>query len=197
MENGSVLDKNILQISKKMDILQTIIIGLIAFLVPTFLAKLLQTIFGTESIITANSQIIIGSIVNATLIISAINLKGWKKIVGIITMPSISTILGGYVFATASIYMVYMIPAIWLGNFALIYSYKMIMLGKRKNYFLAGIVGIVIKVITIFSSFEILNLFKLFPEKIVSSLQIAMSTTQLITAIIGMLIAFIIYYIEK
>lgn len=59
-------------------------------------------------------------------------------------MTSVATILGGYVFQTASVYMVYMIPAIWLGNFALIYSYKLIMLSKEKNYFLAGIIGMII-----------------------------------------------------
>lgn len=197
MEKENILDKNIYEISKKVDALQTIIIGLIALLVPTFLAKLIQTVFGVQSIITANSQIIVGSIVNAALIMTAINLKGWKKIIGVVTMPSISTILGGYVFGTASVYMVYMIPAIWLGNFALIYAYKLIMLAKGKNYFLAGVIGIIVKVLVIFGSFELLNVFNIFPEKLVNNLQMAMGMTQLITATIGMLIAFIIYQVEK
>lgn len=197
MEKENVLNKTIYQFSEKMDIIQTIIIGLIAFLVPTFLAQLIKTIFGAQSVITANSQLIVGSIVNTALIISAINIKGWKKIIGVVTMPSISTILSGYVFGTASIYMVYMIPAIWLGNFALIYAYKFILLGKNKNYFLAGVVGIIAKVLVIFGAFELLNLFGIFPTKLVSNLQTAMGMTQLITASIGMLIAFAIYQVEK
>ena len=84
--------------SKKADLIQAIIIGLIAFLVPTFLAQLINAIFGAQSIVTTNSQIIVGSIVNSALIFSAINVKGWKKIIGVVTMPSISTILSGYVF---------------------------------------------------------------------------------------------------
>ena len=112
-------------------------------------------------------------------------------------MPSISTILGGYVFKSASVYMVYMIPAIWLGNFALVYSYKAILLGKQKNYFLAGIVGIIIKVAIIFASFNILNLFGIFPEKLVSTLQTNMGAVQAITATIGVVIAFVIYELEK
>ena len=112
-------------------------------------------------------------------------------------MPSIAAILGGYVFKTASVYMVYMIPAIWLGNFALVYSYKFIMLAKEKNYFLAGIVGIVIKVAIIFGGFSILKAFGIFPNKLVSTLQVAMSSTQAITATIGMLISFVIYKIEN
>ncbi len=197
MNNEGILNKTIYKFSEKVDIIQTIIIGLVAFLVPTFLAQLIQAVFGAQSVIATNSQIIVGSIVNTALVTAAINLKGWKKIVGVVTMPSISTILSGYVFGTASVYMSYMIPAIWLGNFALIYAYKFILLGKEKNYFLAGAVGIIAKVLIIFASFELLNVFKIFPEKLVNNLQTAMGMTQLITATIGVLISFIIYKVEK
>lgn len=197
MEKESVLNKTMYDFSKRADLIQAIIIGLIAFLVPTFLAQLINVIFGVQSIVATNSQIIVGSIVNSALIFSAINVKGWKKIIGVVTMPSISTILSGYVFKSASVYMVYMIPAIWVGNFVLIYAYKLIMLEKNKNYFLAGVVGIIAKVLVIFGCFEILNLFNIFPDKLVANLQKAMGLTQLITASIGMLIIFIVYQIEK
>ena len=197
MEKESVLNKTMYDFSKKADLIQAIIIGLIAFLVPTFLAQLINAIFGAQSIVATNSQIIVGSIVNSALIFCAINVKGWKKIIGVVTMPSISTILSGYVFKSASVYMVYMIPAIWIGNFVLIYAYKLIMLEKNKNYFLAGVVGIIAKVLVIFGCFEILNLFNIFPDKLVANLQKAMGLTQLITASIGMLIIFIVYQIEK
>lgn len=197
MEKENLLNRAIYDFSKRIDIIQTMIIGLIAFLVPTFLAQLITMIFGTQSVIATHSQMIVGSIVNTVLIILALNIKGWKKIIGIITMPSLSTILSGYVFGTASVYMVYMIPAIWLGNFALMYIYKFMMLAKKQNYFLAGMVGIIVKVLIIFSSFELLNLFAIFPAKLVKHFQTAMGLTQFITATIGMLIAFIIYQIEK
>lgn len=90
-----------------------------------------------------------------------------------------------------------MIPAIWIGNFALIYSYKFLMLGKNKYYFLAGIVGIIAKVTIIFALFNLINLFGVFPEKLVTTLSTAMGTTQLITATLGVILAFIIYKIEK
>ena len=197
MEKENTINQRIYNFSDKIDKIQAIILGIIAFLVPTFLAQLIKAIFGAQSVITANSQIIVGSIVNMALIVSAINVKGWKKIAGIITMPSVSTILGGFVFKTASVYMVYMIPAIWIGNFVLVYAYKYIMLAKKQNYFLAGIVGIVAKVIVIFGCFEILKLFSIFPDKLIGTLQIAMGGTQLITACIGMIISFVIYQVEK
>lgn len=197
MEKENTLNKSIYDFSEKVDIMQTMIISAIAFLVPTFLAQLIQMVFGKQSVIANHSQIIVGSIVNTALIMSAIHIKGWKKIIGIVTMPSISTVLGGYVLGTASVYMVYMIPAIWLGNLALIYFYKLILLEKKKNYFLAGVLGILVKVFVIFGFFEILNAFGIFPAKLVTNLQMAMGLTQLITASIGMLIAFTIYKIEK
>ncbi len=197
MEKENTLNKTLYHVTEKVDIIQTISIALIAFFIPTFLAQLIKVILGAQSIITSHSQIIVGSLVNTVLIISAIHIKGWKKIVGIITMPSISTIVSGYIFGTASVYMVYMIPAIWLGNFALIYAYKSILLGKNKNYFIASVVGIMAKVLIIFASFEILNIFKIFPAKMVDNLQNAMGMTQLITATIGMIIVFVIYKVEK
>lgn len=191
------INKRVKDFSKTSDTIQTILIFLLALLVPTFLGNIINNVFGKTSVIAQNSQIIVGSIVNTALIISAINLKGWKKILGVVTMPSISTILSGYVFKSASVYMVYMIPAIWIGNFVLIYAYKWIMLAKEKNYFLAGIIGIITKVLVIAGGFMLLKVFGIFPDKMVNTLQTAMTTTQLITASIGTVIAFIIYFIEN
>ena len=131
------------------------------------------------------------------LIMAAINLKGWWKIIGVVTMPSIATILGGYVFGTSSVFMVYMIPAIWIGNFALIYAYKFLMIGKNKHYSPAGIVGIIEKVAIIFALFNLINLFNIFPEKMVTMLQTSMGLTQLITASAGVVLTSIIYFVEK
>ena len=192
-----VLNKRIHDFSKTIDIFQTILIYLIALLAPTFLGSFIKTTFGASSAMATNSQLIVGSIVNCALIISAINLKGWIKILGVITMPSISTILSGYVFQTASPYMAWMIPAIWIGNFILVYSYKYFMLSKNKNYFLAGILGILVKVLIIGTCFTILKSLNIFPEKLVTNLQTAMTSTQLITASIGTGLAFGIYKTEK
>ena len=95
---------------------------------------------------------------------AAVNVKGWKNILGIVTMPSVATILGGYVFKSASVFMVYMIPAIWIGNFVLVYAYKWLMLSKGKNYFLAGIAGLVTKVAVIAAGFFISSNFGMYPD---------------------------------
>lgn len=193
MNRENVLERKMYDYSKTIEIMQIILICIGALIVPTFLARLLTIIFGQNSYIVANSQIIVGTIVNISLIITAINVKGWKRIIGIITLPSISSILGGYVFKTASVYMVYMIPFIWLGNFSIIYLYKLLLLNKNYNYFLTGAISIFIKVSIIFLGFNILNSFGIFPDKLIKNLQNAMGVMQVITAITAMFITYIVY----
>lgn len=193
----AILKGTVRDFSKKSEIVQTIIIAFLAFVVPTFLAQLINTFFGAGSVIANNSQIIVGTVVNTILVISALNLKGWNKTIFVVTMPSISTIMSGYVFKTASIYMVWMIPAIWLGNFVLILSFKYIMIKRNSSYFIAAIIGIIGKVAIIFGVFMLLKLFNIFPVKMISNLQKAMSLIQLITATLGSLFAFVIYKLEN
>ena len=192
-----VLNKRMYDFSKHVDTIQTILIYLIALLVPTFLGNILKIFFGATSLVATNSQLIIGTIVNTALIMSALNLKGWKKILGVVTMPSISTILSGYVFSSASPFMVYMIPGIWIGNFALIYAYKSILLSNNKNYLFASVVAVLTKVMIIGAFFATLNFFNVFPEKMVTNLQKAMTITQLITATTGALVSYCIYKTQK
>lgn len=193
MEKENTLNRVMKDYSKQTEIVELVLICMVSFLVPTFLANLLKEVFGANSVIASNSQIIVGSIVNTALIITAINVKGWKNIVGVITMPSISTILSGYVFKTASPYMAYMIPVIWFGNFAIVYLYKKLLLERKMNYFLTGIVSIAVKVGIIFGGFSILNLFGVFPGKLIQNLQNAMGITQAITAFIGMIISYTVF----
>ena len=192
-----IIKQTVKDFSKLSEVIQTVVIAILAFVVPTFLAQLINIIFGADSTIAGKSQLIVGSIVNTLLVLSALNLKGWSKIIPVVTMPSLSTIFSGYVFKSASVFMVWMIPAIWIGNFALIFAFKYLMLAKEKNYFVATVLGIVCKVAIIFGFFIVLKSFNVFPEKLVANLQKAMSLVQLITATIGCLIAFVIYKIEK
>ncbi len=193
----AILKKTVRDFSKTSETIQTIVIGLLAFLVPTFLGKLLSEVFGAQSVVATNSQLIIGSIVNTALVLTALNIKGWPRVLMVVFMPSISTMFSGFIFGSASIFMMYMIPAIWLGNFALVMSFKYLMLHKNINYIISAIVGILVKVGIIFGFFMILKSFSVFPEKVVTNLQQAMSITQLITATIGCLAGWAIYRLEK
>lgn len=80
MEKENVLNKKMCDYSKGIEIVQIILICVSALLVPTFLAKLLSEVFGANSFIASHSQIVVGTIVNVSLIVTAINVKGLKKI---------------------------------------------------------------------------------------------------------------------
>lgn len=168
--------------SKPIEILQFIAIFLCAFILPLTVTK---------------SQVVVGTIVNAALVLTALNVKGPIKNISVVMLPSIVTILSGYVFKSASPLMVYMIPGIWLGNFALVYTFKKMLVNKKLNYFVTGIVGIVLKVAIIFGAFSILNAFNVFPAKMVDTLRAAMSYKQLITATLGVTLASGIYFAER
>lgn len=194
MEKENILSKRLYDISKYAEIIQIVLIALGVFLVPLVIPTLLSTIFGATSFISTNSQYVVGSLVNTALITAGINVKGWKKVISVVTLPSISAIMSGLVFQTASIYTVYMIPAIWIGNFAIIYLYKYLFVNKNINYIVSSIIAILVKVAVIFLGFNLLLLLNIVPQgsKIAETLIVVMGMNQLITACIGSVISFIL-----
>ena len=191
MKKEGILNKAKFDFSAKSEIIQTIIIAILAFLTPTFLALAIQNIFGANSVIASNSQFIVGSIVNALLVLAAINLKGWKKILPIVFMPSISALFSGLVLnpgMPASTASMYMMPFIWIGNFILVASYKYLYIGKNWNFYVTGIVGILLKVAIIFGGFSILRGASAFPSVLAAKLEAQMGVNQIITAVIGIIL---------
>ncbi len=190
MEKENCFDLKLVDLSKRTEIVVTVLIAIGALLTPFIVPQLLQIVFGKTSFIATNSQYVVGSIVNIALIFAGINLKGYKKIIGIITLPSISAICSGFIFKTASIYTVYMIPAIWLGNFALVYLYRKIYVEKKKNYILASISAILVKTAIIFFGFNLLTWVSIIPGqgKVFEALQLSMGMNQLVTATIAVVI---------
>lgn len=193
MESSNILDKRMYDVSKFAETLEIILISLGVLLVPIIVPELLKIIFGPTNIISINSQYIVGTIVNASLIIAGINVKGWKKILSIITLPSIAAILSGSILNTSSIYTIYMIPAIWVGNFLIIFLYRYLYVEKKINYIFSSFISIIVKVLIIFISLNILILLNIIPNgPIASVLFTAMGINQLITAYLGSIISFIL-----
>ena len=190
MEKENCFNLKLLDFSKNVEIVEIFLIAIGALLNPFVIPQLLEFVFGKTSFIAVNSQYVVGTIVNIALIFAGINLKGYKKIIGVITLPSISAICSGFIFKTASIYTVYMIPAIWLGNFMLVYLYKKIYVQKMKNYVLASIASIITKAAIIFLGFNLLTWVSVIPNegKIFQALQLSMGMNQLVTATIAAII---------
>ena len=190
MEKENCLNSVTYPLTKKFEIIQWVILSILIFFVPMIIPNLLNTLFGATSWIAVHSQYVVGSIVNTVLVTTAINVKGFKQIAGIITLPSISAISSGLIFKSASIYTVYMIPAIWLANFLFVYLYRKLFVQKKINYILSSIVSILVKVAIIYLFFRLLALISNIPEKPFVALNFAMGMNQLITASVAAIIGF-------
>lgn len=197
MNEEKCLNSTMYNLSKKYEILQWVGLSVLIFLVPMIIPQLLSTIFGTTSWIATNSQYVVGTIVNLALVIAAINVKGFKQIAGLITLPSISAIGSGLIFKSASIFTVYMIPAIWIGNFTFVYLYKKLWMQKKINYILTAIFAILAKAAIIYLFFRLLALIINIPTPMFTALNLSMGMNQLITATIASIIGFGISKIGK
>ena len=199
MEKENCLNQVTYPLSKKGQIVQWVALSILIFLVPMVIPMFISGIFGKTSWIASNSQYVVGTIVNISLIIAGINVKGWKQIIGLITLPSISAIANGFIFKSANIYTVYMIPAIWIGNFVFVYIYRKLSIHNKVNYFLTSIIAILLKVAAIYGFFRILSVAKVIPTgKIFTALNLSMGLNQAITASIAAVICFgIFFYMRK
>ena len=189
---NKVLNKSWFDFEKREETRNAIIVTVLALLIPLFLGKLISLIFGENSLITSNSEVIIGTIVNSLLIVSALNFKGIKKIIGVIVLPSVATIISGLLFGTANI-SIWMLIGICIGNFAFIYVFKKLMVDKKINYFLTGLVAVIIKTLIIFGIFSLLNALGVFTISEIDTLKYAMGTMQAFTGILGVLLGYLIY----
>ena len=185
----SILNNQLVDTKKAMDIVITILIAIGAFLVPTFLAKIIP--------LEQYQQLVIGSIVNMSLILTALYTKGTFKTFAIATLPSVSTILGGLLFGSMTLYSKTMIPAIWLGNFAFIFLYKFLFVNKKINYPVSAIIAIITKVAIIYLGFTIMTLTMTVPDMVKETLNTSMGLTQLITATSGSILASLIVIYTK
>lgn len=177
-----VLRKQYIDTKKSMNVIITLLIILGACFVPTFLAKIVP--------LGKYQQIVVGTIVNASLISVALYTKGNIKTIAMATLPSMSTILGGVLFSNITLYSKLMIPAIWLGNFALILIFKVLFVNKKINYIISGAVAILVKVALIYGGFLIMSSLVNIPEVAKNTLSTSMGVTQLITATLGTLLIY-------
>lgn len=189
-----VVNKRVYELSRAGEIIQTILIVLGALLVPAVVPQLLQLVFGKTSVIANNSQIIVGSIVNTALIMAGLNLKGWRKLILIATLPSLSAVGSGYIFGNLTKVTLFMIPGIWLGNFSLIMLMKYLYANKNINYAISAVISILVKVALIFGVLNIWMALSVLPNQgaVANTLRNTMGLTQLITASIGAIISVLI-----
>ncbi len=186
------MQKSYANFSRVAEIVEIILLSLGVFLTPLVIPQILSFVFGEDSFLATNSQFVVGAIVNTSLILGGINLKGWKKVLAIVFLPSISALFSGFVLKISAIYTVYMIPAIWIGNFALVYLFKLLFVSKKVNYIFTSIAAIIVKCAFIFAGYQILLQTNIIPQgsKVAQAMFASMGLNQVITASIGAVIAF-------
>ncbi len=129
-------------------------------------------------------QLLVGSIVNVLLIMVAIRYKNYKTLLPFAVLPSIAAVVHGVLFGPFSVFLIYMMPAIRVGNFLLMYVIQ------HDKYLLKGILsGVLYKAIFLAIVAYILIYLWVLPIVFLK----AMGFYQLITA----LIAGVVVYLGK
>jgi len=161
------------------------------------LAKVLT--FATVSILSffvpftlGHSQWLVGTIVNACLFLTAMYLPK-KYFIPLAILPSLGVLARGLVFGPLTMFLVYFLPFIWLGNLILLYvfEYTTNLTGVRfRGYnLLYGVTGSAVgKFAFLFLVANIYYNFQIVPAIFLQT----MGVFQLFTALSGGAIAFII-----
>jgi hypothetical protein len=138
-------------------------------------------------IVLQGPQLLVGSIINTLLILSAFNVSG-KKVLGIIFMPSIGVLIAGVLFSSLTVQLLAFLPIIWVGNAFLVFGYKYFRFKKNFNKHKALTIAILGKVVLLGVFAGVFFLLGVVPIMFLY----AMSVIQLITAIIGAISASLI-----
>ena len=170
MYSSKILDLTLFETKYKQQAVELIAYSFIAFFVPFFLG---------------HPQILVGTLVNMALILSSLSLKR-NFLLPVIFMPSIAVLLRGLIFGPLTIFLIYLIPFIWVGNFILTLSFKGLYLKKEKSYFITLFSAGFVKAFFLFLAAFILLKLKLVPEIFLTT----MGMMQFTTAILGGIAAF-------
>ncbi|HDI06401.1 MAG TPA: hypothetical protein ENF39_00140 [Candidatus Aenigmarchaeota archaeon] len=144
--------------------------SLIAYLTPLFLF---------------HSQFLLGTIVNSMLITGALYTRG-KSLLPLIFLPSLGVLTKGVLFGPLTIYLLFMLPFIWIGNTILIFSVKFFHLKHKKHYLKGIFYGSALKAAFLFISALVLYNLGVIPVAFLT----AFGIMQFVTAISAGLIIF-------
>ncbi len=170
------------QTSKAVETAEYVILALIAVLVPLLLQ---------------HPQLLVGSAVNFVLIMAAINVKGWSKLISLIVLPSAAALLGTVLFGPFKVFLLYMLPFIWLGNAALIFTFKALYAEKKAGFAVTLPAAALLKAGVIFAFAMLLIKLTIIPPAAAAIFASGMGIVQLQTALLGGAAAFGADYLYK
>jgi len=126
-------------------------------------------------------QLLTGTLVNCLLILGT-KFVDKKNHLIIAALPSIAAVLNGLVFGKFTIFLVYFLPFIWFGNFALIRS--IIYLKEKLPLSLSIILSVIFKTLILYIAALVYFKFNLVPKIFLT----AMGVFQLATGVMGGLV---------
>jgi len=180
------MDKTITTTTARTEVLDIAIVGAL-LLVACLIVPL--SLLGAPKTVTTNAQYFVGPTVNCARVFAAIRFRGKIKIATLICVPSVCTILLG-LLPGATLYAVFMVPAIWLGNGALVLIFRALYRAKRANYISTAGIAIAVKCAIIFGGYLLLRSFGAFPTPVAAVLFTTFGLMQIITATIGCALAY-------
>ena len=159
MSNISLFENNNFQISKQQKTFTMYLIYyMILFCFPIIVPTIINQIPYINHLNKYN-QILIGIIVNVTLIRMSINSKSYTLPIIGCTLPSLSALPLGLV-GTITLpfkYTCYMMPFIWFANISLVLIFKFLFNNKKMNYSFVSSISLIVKPMIIFSSFCLMS----------------------------------------
>jgi hypothetical protein len=156
--------ENIFSVSALEENMHLAIYGLLAFLTPFMLG---------------HPQLLVGTVVNTYLILGATYLKG-HKLLPLIVVPTFGVVARGMLFGPFTVFVLYMIPFIWIGNAILCYVHKYLHF-RKANYAVSIAAGATLKTAFLFGSAYALVALGIIPALFLTT----MGLFQLYTALMG------------
>jgi hypothetical protein len=143
-------------------------------------------------LLIGHPQIVVGVVVNASLILAALNLKGYK-LLPVIMLPSLAVLTRGMIFGPFTIYLIYMIPIIWAGNAIFVWAFKKYQLQHKLNRWIVLLIGTALKAGLLFAVAFLLVKIQVLPVVFLTT----MGLLQVYTAVLGGVLAYGVQSVKK
>jgi hypothetical protein len=172
-----VINKQEYVLQYKAEIIEMLLYTAVAFFLPVFLG---------------HPQLVVGVVVNAMLVTAALNVKGYK-LLPVIIAPVLGVLSRGVLFGPFTVFLLYMVPFIWLGNFILVFAFKELNLHRKMNAWLALLAGSAVKALFLFGAAFLLVSLGVIPALFLTT----MGLFQFYTAILGGILALGVHAAKK
>lgn len=137
-------------------------------------------------------QLVVGILVNAAIVLAALNLKN-AKLLPVVMLPSIAVLSRGLIFGPFTIFLIYLIPFIWIGNFILLAAFRELKLKRKLNSVLTLVIGAGAKALFLFAFAFILVKAGILPQVFLTS----MGALQIYTSLVGGALALGVHEAKK